>query len=265
LSRHLLKLFCAFCAVLRQLSFASLLQRVACLFSTHESPVKFIVNEKVKGVAMLRIITGLLILIAFSVPAFAQAAKGVDKQNERVRDSGNERTPANNGNKTDVGTGRGIDFGSGKSTIPAPLPNPYRLSGRRDVIITAVQELMKDRKLVVDEAASKIADGIIVSQPYTFTKGAVVAQADLSRYADVTASSARAWTRGRYTLTVEVQPIDGSTANIAVNAKVEGRTDGATGAEWTTLKSSGLAEDQFIDGLISAVTGAPPPGRTPQP
>jgi hypothetical protein len=211
---------------------------------------------------MLRIITGLLILIAVSVPAFAQAAKGVDKQNERVRDSGSERTPANNGNKTDVGAGRGMDFGGGKTMETPPLPNPYRLSGRRDVMVTAVQDLMRDRKLVVDESASRLADGIIVSQPYTFTKGAVVAEADLSRYADVPASSARGWTRGRYTLTVEIQPIDGSTANVSVNAKVEGRTDGATGAEWTTLRSSGLAEDQFLEGLIIAVTGAAPAGRT---
>jgi hypothetical protein len=220
---------------------------------------------KAKGVDMLRIITGLLVLIACSVPAFAQAAKGVDRQNERVRDSGSERTPANNGGKTDTGAGRGIDFGRGRTPETPPLANPFRLSGRRDVIITAVQDLMRDRKLVMDENASRLSDGIIVSQPFTFTKGAVVAQADLSRYADVTSLSARAWTRGRYTLTVEVQPIDGSTANVSVNAKVEGRTDGATGAEWTTLRSTGLAEDQFLDGLITAVTGASPPGRNPQP
>ena len=210
---------------------------------------------------MLRITFGLLLLITCSAPAFAQAAKGVDKQNERVRDSGSERTPANNGNKTDVGAGRGFDFGSGRTPETPPLPNPYRLSGRRDVIIKAVQELMRDRKLIVDESASKPSEGIIVSQPFTFTKGAVVAQADLSRYAEVSTSSARTWTRGRYTLTVEVQPIDGSTANVSVNAKVEGRTDGPTGAEWTTVKSTGLAEDQFLDGLITAVTGAAPPGR----
>jgi hypothetical protein len=214
---------------------------------------------------MLRIITGLMVLIVCSAPAFAQAAKGVDKQNERVRDTGSDRTPANNGNKTDVGAGRGIDFGSGKSVEVPPLPNPYRLSGRRDVIINTVQELMRDRKLVVDEAASRLADGIIVSQPFTFTKGAVIAEADLSRYADVPTSNGRGWTRGRYTLTVEIQSIDGSTANVSVNAKVEGRTDGATGAEWTTLRSTGLAEDQFLEGLVTAVTGATPAGRTPQP
>ncbi|HEU4710865.1 MAG TPA: hypothetical protein VFS76_04830 [Pyrinomonadaceae bacterium] len=214
---------------------------------------------------MFRIIAGLVIMIACSLPAFAQAAKGVDKQNERVRDSGSDRTPANNGNKTDVGAGRGFDFGKDRTPETVPLPNPFRLTGRRDVIINAVQELMRDRKLVLDEAASKLSEGIIVSQPYTFTKGAVVSQGEISRYADAPVSAARAWTRGRYTLTVEILPIDGTSANVAVNAKVEGRTDGPTGAEWTTLRSTGLAEDQFLEGLVTAVTGAAPPGRVPQP
>jgi len=213
----------------------------------------------------IRIIVSLMFLMVCSLPAFAQAAKGVDKQNERVRDSGSDRTPGNNGNKTDTGAGRGMDFGRGRTPEAPPLPNPYRLSGRRDVIIAAVQDLMRDRKMVLDEVASKLSDGIIVSQPFTFTKGAVTSAGELSRYADVPISAARAWTRGRYTLTVEIQPIDGTTANVVVNAKVEGRTDGATGAEWATLRSTGLAEDEFLEGLIIAVTGAAPAGRTPQP
>ena len=204
-------------------------------------------------------------LVACSVPAFAQAAKGVDKQNERVRDSGTDRTPANNGQKTDVGAGRGIDFGRDRTPEAPPVPNPYRLTGRRDTIITAVQELMRDRKLVVDENASRLSEGIVVSQPFTFTKGAVVAEADLGRYAEVPTASARGWTRGRYTLTVEVQPIDGSAANVSVNAKVEGRSDGVTGAEWTTLRSTGLAEEQFLIRLVAAVTGAAPAGHVLQP
>ena len=214
---------------------------------------------------MFRIIAGLLVLMVCSLPAFAQAAKGVDKQNERVRDSGSDRTPGNNGNKTDTGAGRGFDFGRGRTPETQPLPNPYRLVGRRDVIINAVQDLLRDRKMVLDEVASKLSEGIIVSQPFTFTKGAVVSEAELSRYADVPLSASRTWTRGRYTLTVEIQPIDGSTANVVVNAKVEGRTDGATGAEWTTLRSSGLAEDEFLEGIVTAVTGTTPPGRVPQP
>ncbi len=211
---------------------------------------------------MFRLTTALLILLVCCVIVLGQE-KGVDKQNERVRDSGTSRTPANNGSKTDVGTGRGIDFGKGRTPEIPPLPNPYRLTARRDVLLTAIQDLMRDRKLVMDEAASKPADGIIVSQPFTFIKGVVVSEPELSRYANVTTSNARGWTRGRYTLTVEVQPIDGNNANVSVNAKVEGRTDGATGAEWITLPSSGLAEDEFLSALVVAVTGAAPPGRTP--
>lgn len=213
---------------------------------------------------MYRITVLLLAVVISCVTAFGQAAKGVDKQTERARDTGT-RSAGNNGSKTDVGTGRGIDFGSGRTPTVTMLPNPYRMTARRDVLLTAIQDLMRDRKLVVDDAASKPSDGIIVTQPYTFIKGAVVSQAEISRYADVPVSASRGWTRGRYTLTVEVQPIDGMSANVSVNAKIEGRTDGATGAEWTTLRSTGLAEDEFLSDLVTAVTGAAPPGRTPQP
>jgi len=212
---------------------------------------------------MFRLTVGIAGLMLCCVTAFGQAAKGVDKPGERVRDGGASRTPASNGQKQDVSTGRGMDFGSGRTPVVVLLDNPYRITARRDVLITAIQDLMRDRKLVVDEAASKLSDGIVVSQPFTFIKGAVVSQAELSRYADVPVSSSRGWTRGRYTLTVEVHPIDGSSANVSVNAKIEGRTDGATGAEWTTLRSTGVAEDEFLSELVTAITGSSPPGRTP--
>ncbi|HVQ37156.1 MAG TPA: hypothetical protein VMS31_06470 [Pyrinomonadaceae bacterium] len=206
---------------------------------------------------MIRLASLLLILALSAASAWAQG-KGVDKTSERVRDSG---TAGSNGTKTTTGTGTGIDFGGGRTPVVPPLPNPYRLTARRDVIVKAITDVMRDRKLIVDESASRPAEGIIVSQPYTFIKGAVITQTELGRYADITTSSARGWTRGRYTLTVEVQPIDGNSANVSVNAKIEGRTDGATGAEWTTLRSSGVVEDEFLSALITTITGGPPPGR----
>lgn len=209
------------------------------------------------------IVTSLFVLLVIS-SAFSQG-KGVDKQSERVRDGGSNRTPVNNGTKQDTGAGRGFDFGKGRTRPVAKLDNPYRLAGRRDVILKAVQDVMRDRKLIVDEAASKPSEGIIVSQPYRFIKGAVVTQPELGRYADVPLSTARGWTQGRYTITVEVQPIDGVNSNISVNAKIEGRSDGATGAEWVTLPSLGTAEDEFLAALIEAVTGSTPPGRAPAP
>jgi len=199
-----------------------------------------------------------LLLVMFSAVSVWSQGKGVDKTSERVRDSG---TAGSSGIKTDTGAGRGIDFGKGRTVEVPPLPNPYRIAARRDAILTAISDIMRDRKLTLDEVASKPGEGIIVSQPYTFIKGAVVTQSELGHYADVTSSSARGWTRGRYTITVEVQPIDGNSANVSVNAKIEGRTDGATGAEWTTLPSSGVVEDEFLSALITNITGAPPPGR----
>jgi hypothetical protein len=196
-----------------------------------------------------------LIILCSVVSAWAQG-KGVDKTAERVRDGAGSNSP-----KTDTGAGRGIDFGKGRTPEVPPIPNPYRLTARRDVILNAITEVMGDHKLIVDEAASKPAEGIIVSQPYTFIKGAVVSQAELNRYSSITTSDSRGWTRGRYTLTVEVQPIDGNSANVTVNARVEGRTDGATGAEWTTLPTSGLAEEEFLSALITKITGTPPPGH----
>ncbi|HKO97051.1 MAG TPA: hypothetical protein VJU86_08670 [Pyrinomonadaceae bacterium] len=204
---------------------------------------------------MKKLASSCLVTVLCATMAWSQG-KGVDRSGERVRDSG---TNSGNGPKTETGSGRGMDFGRNPKIIP--LPNPYRFSARRDVILKAVSDVMRDRKLIVDEAASKPDEGIVVSQPYTFIKGAVVAVTELNRYADLNTSAGRGWTRGRFTLTVEVQPIDGNSANVSVNAKVEGRTDGATGAEWVTLRSIGIAEEEFISALVVNITGGPPPGR----
>src|SRR5882672_10329559 len=192
-----------------------------------------------------------LLLIVFSAVSVWAQGKGVDKQSERVRDS--TAIPGTNGSKTDTGAGRGIDFGKGR-TQPVPmLPNPYRFTARRDVILNAIADVMRDRKLILDEAASKPAEGIIVSQPYTFIKGAVVTQSELHRYANVDTSDSRGWTRGRYTILVEIQAIDGMNANVSVTAKIEGRIDGAKGAEWLTLQSTNVAEQEFLGALIESL------------
>jgi hypothetical protein len=206
-------------------------------------------------------LTGVLLLIALAASAALAQGKGVDKSSERVRDTGS-KAPASNGSKTDVGSGRGMDFGKGRTPETSSVPNPYRITGRRDVILKAIEDVMRNEKLTVDETTSKLSEGIVASQPYTFIKGAVVSESELNRYAEMPVSDARGWTRGRYTLNVEVQPIDGTSANVGVNAKIEGRTDGATGAEWVTLPSRGIAEEEFLTALITAITGAPPPGRS---
>lgn len=211
---------------------------------------------------MKRAIAIIFITLLAAVGVIAQE-KGVDRQNDRIRDQGQGRGAGENGAKQDVGAGRGMDFGGGRTIEPPPIANPYRFTTRRDTLVRAIEELMRDRKLILDEAASKPGDGILVTQPYTFTKGAVVSESELNRYAELPVANSRGWTRGRYTLIVEIQPIDAININVSVNAKVEGRNDGASGAEWVTLRSSGQAEQDFLGALVENVTGAPAPGREP--
>ena len=208
----------------------------------------------------MKVLTVLFALFSILLisPAVVAQEKGVDTQSQRVRDSGSNRNAGVNGTKTDVGTSNsGINFGKGKTPATIILPNPYRITARRDELLTAITELMRDRKLIVDDAASRPSEGIIVSQPFTFIKGAVVTESELNRYAGVESSASRGWTRGRYTFSVEVQPIDGMSANVSINAKIEGRTDGATGGEWITLPSNGTAEQEFLTALIEHMGGTP--------
>jgi len=207
---------------------------------------------------MKKISALVLLLLAFGVAAAQE--KGVDQQNAHIRDSGNNREPGVNGGKKDVGTGRGIDFGKGKTKTAPPVPNPYRFEYPNDVLVKAVQELMRERKLILDDTVSHPERGVLVSQPYTFTKGSVVSTSEINRVADVPEGDSRTLTRGRYTILVEVQPIDGTNTNVSVNARVEGRSDNVLGAEWISLRSNGTAEQEFLVALIEKITGAPPPG-----
>ena len=211
----------------------------------------------------MRLAAGFAILIFVSfLPASGQE-KGVDTQNKSIRDTSTDHQPGNNGTNQSSGSGRGIDFGKGKTPATVVLPNPYRLTGRKDVIVKAVEDLMRDRKMVPDSAASRPQEGVIISQPYTFIRGSVVAQSEISRYADLPTTSSRGWTRGRYTLIVEIQPIDGISSNVSVNARIEARSDGASGAEWSSLTSNGGLEQEFLDALVQNVTGSSPNERPP--
>ena len=214
---------------------------------------------RAKGFTMKLLLAILVLAVASSVCAAQE--KGVDQQNDRIRDSSNNRQPAINGGKVDTGVGRGMDFGKGRTQTPPPIPNPYRFQVPNDVLSKAVQELMGERKLVLDDTVSKPDTGLLVSQPYTFTRGSVVTTSELNRLAEVPRADQGNWTRGRYTIVVEIQPIDSSTSNVSVNARVEGRSDNVLGAEWLSLRSTGTAEQEFLLALIEKVTGGPPPGR----
>ena len=190
-------------------------------------------------------------LDCFIAAACAAAQKGIDTQTQVIKNDTNKATSR----QTDAT--RSFDWGKGKTKVRDMLANPYKLNSRRDVLVDSILDVLKEKKILVDEAASRPKDGLIVTQPFVFAKGAVISQSELSRYA-VLQYGDTGWTRGQYTLTIEVQPIDGVQNNVSVNAKVEGRSGNGLMSEWTTLQSSGVAEDEFLAKLVEAVTGNSP-------
>lgn len=193
----------------------------------------------------------LLFIFLASVAIATSQQKGVDPQTKTIKDNADKVTTRTN----DVG--RSFDWGKGKTKVRDRLPNPYKLAGRRDVLIETIVETLRERKIVVDEASSRFKDGIVVTQPFVFAKGSVITQSELSRYA-ILDTFDTAWTRAQYTLTIEVQSIDGVQNNVTVNAKIEGRAGNGLISEWLTVRSSGIAEDEFLSKLIEAVTGNSP-------
>ncbi|HSI89132.1 MAG TPA: hypothetical protein VK918_08755 [Pyrinomonadaceae bacterium] len=198
---------------------------------------------------MKNVLTVLAVLVALAPAAFSQ--KGVDNQTQKIRDDANKTTPRS----TD--SARTIDWGKGKTRTRESLANPYQLNGRRDVLINIVQTVLRENKIIVDEESSRPAEGIIVTQPFVFGRGPVIASAEIKRYGIIQYAD-EAWSQAQYSLIIEVQPIDGIRNNVSVNAKVEGRSGNGLFSQWTTVPSSGRAEDEFLAKLVEAVTGVSP-------
>lgn len=198
-----------------------------------------------------------VIFFLSSASVWAQE-KGVDPQNERIRDQSNDRAPTQNGVNQSVGAGRGINFGGGRAESRPILPNPYRLTARRDNLLLTLDELLRARGMIVDAAASRPEQGLVISEPLTFAKGAVVSQSELARFANLPPVTTRGWTRGRMNYIVELEPVDSSITNVSINVIIEGRTDGLTGGEWVKLESNGVAEQDLLAALVEKVTGSLP-------
>lgn len=189
--------------------------------------------------------------------SFAHAQKGIDTQTQKIKEDSNKTTTRQTGDAA-----RSFDWGKGKTPVRERLPNPYKMNSRRDVLVQTIMQVLKERKMVVDEASSRLSDGIIITQPHVFSKGPVITQNELNRYAILNFADT-AWSRGQYTLAIEVQSIDGIQNNVSVNAKVEGRSGNGLTSEWITVQSSGLAEEEFLVKLVELVTGVSPDDPKP--
>lgn len=184
------------------------------------------------------------ILLISSFSAFAQ--KGVDTQTQKIT----EKT----GNNENTNVSRSWNWGKDKTKVREKLANPYKMASRRDILVQSILNVLEEKKLIVDEASSKPKEGIIITQPFIFAKGSVITKNELNRYA-ILPSSETVWRSARYSLRIDVESLDGINNNVTVLAKVEGKSENGFIAEWTTLPTSGVAEDEFLAKLIEIVTG----------
>lgn len=203
---------------------------------------------------MKNLLCSAAIVFVFSALVSAQQSneKGIDTQTQTIKQE--TRKTTSTATTTNSGDGRTLDWGAGKTKVRERLANPYKMNSRRDVLIETIRDILESMQILIDDAASNATEGRIVTEPFVFAKGSVITRSQLSRYAILPASDA-SWTRGRFTLTVEVQSIDGVQNNVSVTAKVEGRSENGLMSEWTTLQSSGAAEEEFLIKLVEAVTG----------
>ncbi|HUF05084.1 MAG TPA: hypothetical protein VMM38_13035 [Aridibacter sp.] len=182
-----------------------------------------------------------LLSLILLVPVLVSAQeKGIDSQTQTIKE-----TNTTKGNEV-----RRTFTWDGKTVVRNRLPNPYPLNSRRDVLVEMVVNLLEENKMILDESASRLNEGIVVTQSLVFSKGAIITQTELNRYA-IVPNTDQVWTRGRYTLTVEVQSIDGIKNNVYVTAKVEGRSESGIFSEWSNLDSSGAAEEEFLSKLVT--------------
>ena len=191
------------------------------------------------------------IILALVLTGLVAAQKGIDTQTEKIKQDTNKQTSR----PTDVS--KSYSWGKGKTKVRDALPNPYKFTARRDSLVEMITQALQEKSILMDEPASRLKDGVIITQPFVFAKGPVTTQSELLRYGNVEYADT-AWSRAQYTLTIEVQPIDAVQNNVSVIAKVEGRSGTGLTSEWRTVQSSGLAEDEFLAKLVEIATGKSP-------
>lgn len=87
-----------------------------------------------------------LLVILFSSASSAQ--KGIDTQTQTIKSDVTKVTARPN----DAG-GRSYDWGKDKTKVRSALANPYKLNSRRDVLVNSITEVLRERKIIVDDSA----------------------------------------------------------------------------------------------------------------
>jgi hypothetical protein len=137
-----------------------------------------------------------------------------------------------------------------------PLPNPMIMAAARDDVRNAAKQLLETRAISLDkeDCNQQTGDCVLVTKTVEFIRG-ITAKSQLQHYCDLPISDVRSWSKGRYSLKIQISPASPTTAQVGIYAKFEGETEGAIGQEWVTLNSKGILEDGLLRCLDERVRG----------
>ncbi len=145
-----------------------------------------------------------------------------------------------------------INFGKPKDT--PPLDNPYTVNVPRDEIAKQIQEVFQTCNIEIDKEKTKVEKGRFVTTSWLFTRG-VNTKTDLQNVSNLPAADARNWLKGRYTLEINILPLDEKRSQLQVITYIQGQIADVAGTKWIDSPSNGSIEDETIRGLAGRILG----------
>lgn len=157
------------------------------------------------------------------------------------------RKPPPNPTTPKPGDTGGIGFGG--KVKDELLPNPYFFHAALSVVAQAIPTVIQQKKLTLDEQKSQPRSGLFITQPYVFTRGMAVSQAELQHVAHLPAAEARTWISGRFSLEIRMSPVEAAITQVTVTATVEGLAQDTLTSQWVKCESKGVVENEFLRAL----------------
>lgn len=136
------------------------------------------------------------------------------------------------------------------------LPNPMIVPASRDEVRAIVRQMLETKGIPFDkdDCDAQTGECAILSKPLVFIKG-ITTKSQLEHYCEVPAADVRNWSKGRYTLRIQISPASPKTAQVGIYARFEGLVEDTIGSQWIPLSSKGELEDQLMRCLNQRIRG----------
>ena len=142
----------------------------------------------------------------------------------------------------------------GKPKEEPALDNPYTVNVPREQITQEIKNILQSCNIEMDTDKSKIERGRFVTKSWQFTRG-LNAKTDLENVSNLPAADARSWLKGRYTLEINILPLDEKRSQLQVIAYIQGQIAENIGTKWIDSPSNGKVEDETMRGIAGKILG----------